>query len=107
MHEGVADWVAFGRRTDEREPPGSDGQLPLDYEFTVGGRDAINMSYAESRSVMSFLAARRGVEAPAELIRTLGAEKVVPGSEELRVDQALTRVAGLDTAQLEKEWATR
>ena len=107
VHEGVADWVALGRRTDERDPAGSDGHLPLDYEFTVGGRDAINLSYAESRSVMSFLAARRGVGAPAELIRTLGAEKVVPGSEELQVDQALTRVAGLDTAQLEKEWAAR
>ena len=107
MHEGVADWVALGRRTDEREPAGSDGHLPLDYEFTVGGREAINLSYAESRSVMSFLAARRGVGAPAELIRTLGAEKVAPGSEELRVDQALKQIIGLDTAQLEKEWATR
>ena len=106
VHEGVADWVALGRRTDERRPAGSDGHLPRDYEFTVGGREAINVSYAESRSVMSFLAARRGLEAPAELIRTLGAEKVAPGSEELRVDEALTRIAGLTTAQLEKEWAT-
>ncbi len=106
LHEGVADWVALGRRTDERRPAGSDGHLPLDFEFTVGGREAINVSYAESRSVVSFLAARWGVEAPAELIRTLGAEKVAPGSEELRVDQALTRIAGLSRAQLEKEWAT-
>jgi len=106
VHEGVADWVALGRRTDERRPAGSDGHLPRDYEFTVGGREAINVSYAESRSVMWLLAARRGLEAPAELIRTLGAEKVAPGSEELRVDEALTRIAGLTTAQLEKEWAT-
>jgi hypothetical protein len=107
VHEGVAEWTAVGDRTGDRRPDGSDGRLPLDFEFTVGGREAINLSYAESRSVVSFLAARWGATAPVELVRTLGAEKVAPGSEELRVDRALTRIAGLTTAQLEKEWAAR
>jgi hypothetical protein len=107
VHEGVAEWVALGRPTDARRPDGSDGHLPLDFEFTLGGRQAINVSYAESRSVISFLVGRRGVQAPAELVRTLGAEKVAPGSEEFRVDRALEQIAGLTTAQLEKEWATR
>ena len=107
VHEGVAEWVAVGRGTDGSRPAGSDGRLPQDFEFTVGGREAINLSYAESRSVVSFLAARWGARAPIELVRSLGAEKVAPGSEELRVDRALTRIAGLTAAQLEKEWAAR
>lgn len=107
VHEGVADWVALGRRTDERKPDGSDDRLPRDFEFTVGGSAAINRSYAESRSAMSFLAARSGVTAPGELIRLLGAERLAPGSEELRVDRALEQVAGLTVGQLEKEWAAR
>ena len=107
VHEGVAEWVALGRRTYEPKPVGSDGHLPQDFEFTVGGRDAINLSYSESRSMMSYLAGRWGAGAPVELLRTLGAEKEVPGSEELRVDEALTRITGFTTAQLEKEWAAR
>lgn len=107
VHEGLADWLALGRRTDEPKPGGSDGQLPQDFEFTLGGRDAINLSYSESRSMMSFLAGHWSLGAPVQLLRTLGAEKVTAGSEELRVDQALTRITGLTTAQLEKEWATR
>jgi hypothetical protein len=105
VHEGVAEWVALGRRVDERRPDGSDAKLPLDFEFTVGGREAINLSYAESRSMMSFLAARWGPGAPVDLVRALGAEKVAPGNEELRVDRVLTRISGLNTVQLEKEWA--
>jgi hypothetical protein len=107
VHEGVAEWVALGRRTDEPKPGGSDGHLPQDFEFTLGGRDAINLSYSESRSMMSYLAGRWGLGAPVELLRTLGAEKVASGSEEVRVDQVLTRITGLTTAQLEKEWASR
>ena len=57
--------------------------------------------------MMSYLAGRWGAGAPVELLRTLGAEKEVPGSEELRVDEALTRITGFTTAQLEKEWAAR
>jgi hypothetical protein len=57
--------------------------------------------------MMSYLAGRWGLGAPVELLRTLGAEKVASGSEEVRVDQVLTRITGLTTAQLEKEWASR
>jgi hypothetical protein len=107
VHEGVADWIALGRRIDERRPDGSDGRLPRDFEFTVGSSESINRSYAESRSFMSYLASRSGLGAPGELARALGAERVAPGSAEYRVDQVLMKVAGLVSADLEKEWAAR
>jgi hypothetical protein len=107
LHEGVADWLALGRATDERKPGGSDGRLPRDFEFTVGGSESINRSYAESRSFISFLASRAGLGAPGEIVRALGAERLAPGSEEYRVDQVLAKVAGAVTADLEKEWAAR
>jgi hypothetical protein len=107
LHEGVADWVALGERTDERKPSGSDGRLPRDFEFTLGGGTAINLSYAESRSAMSFLAAHSGRAAPGALIQRLGAERASPGSEEYLVDQALQQVSGLTVTELEKEWAAR
>jgi hypothetical protein len=107
VHEGVADWVALGRRTDESQPDGSDGRLPRDFEFTVGDSESINRSYAESRSFISYLASRVGVSAPEALVRALGAERVAPGSEEYRIDQVLLAVAGRAAADVEKEWAAR
>jgi hypothetical protein len=107
LHEGLADWVALGEHTDERKPSDSDGRLPRDFEFTLGGSTAINRSYAESRSAISFLAAHSGVGAPSALIERLGSERMAPGSEEYRVDQAVQQVSGLTMNELEKEWAAR
>ena len=107
VHEGVAEWLAKGRPTGERRPPGSDGVLPRDDEFTAGSADAIARSYGESRSAVSFLAATKGPGAPAALLRALGEPRVEAGSTDYRVDAALRQVAGLSLADFQSAWGRR
>lgn len=107
VHEGVADWLATGRRAGERKPQGSDGVLPRDYEFVTGPQAAIVRSYGESRSAISWLAGTKGAGAPSALFAALGAPKVAPGSVDHQVDQALRATAGLGLADLQSGWASR
>lgn len=106
VHEGVADWVAGGRRTDERPPAGSDGRLPEDHEFTTGSQGDVVGSYAESRSAVSRLAADEGTDAPGAFLEALGADRIGAGSTDWRVDAALRAVAGTGVSDLEEAWAS-
>lgn len=107
VHEGVADWVATGHPSGLRPPAGTDGRLPRDYEFITGGRDAIVRSYAESRSVTSFLADRHGSRAPADLFAAAGEGKLAAGSVDHHLDQAVRRVTGQAFTEFESAWARR
>ncbi|HEX2849722.1 MAG TPA: hypothetical protein VHN98_04180 [Acidimicrobiales bacterium] len=107
VHEGIADWVAKGRATDERAPTGNEGHLPRDYEFSTGSQSAIIRSYSEARSAVSYLSARAGVGAPTAFLTALGDPKVAPGSVDFHVDQALRQSAGVGLADLEHGWLTR
>ncbi|MEY2569505.1 MAG: hypothetical protein QOE35_4034 [Actinomycetota bacterium] len=107
VHEGVADWVATGESTAERKPGGSDGKLPRDYEFTTGSGTAIVRSYAESRSAISYLAARFGTGAPSRLIRTLGDLGPVAGSVDANVDATMRKLFGVSFDQFQAGWARR
>lgn len=107
VHEGVADWVATGRPTSERKPAGSDGVLPRDFEFSTGSQDAIIRSYRESRSVISYLAARTSMATATAFFVAAGADKVAPGSTDHRLDAALRASADLSLSELEKDWASR
>ncbi|HEX7168967.1 MAG TPA: hypothetical protein VF230_18460 [Acidimicrobiales bacterium] len=107
LHEGVADWLATGRRTNEGRPRGSDGVLPRDYEFTTGSQEGIIRSYAESRSVISYLAGKAGTGAPTSLFAAVGEAKVAPGSVDRRVDDALRALAGFGLPDLQRDWSRR
>lgn len=107
VHEGVADWVATGRRAGERRPLGGDDLLPRDFELSTGPAVAIVRSYRESRAAMSLLAARRGAAAPTALFRALGDVRVAPGSVDRHLDGALRRAAGVTLAELQEAWAAR
>jgi hypothetical protein len=105
VHEGVADWVAGGRRIDERPPRGSDGVLPRDDEFSTGGTASIVRAYDEARSAVSTLAGVAGRGAPSALVASAGAPKVTPGSVEYLTDSAVRRVAGISLDELQRRWA--
>ncbi|PLS75041.1 MAG: hypothetical protein CYG61_09465 [Actinobacteria bacterium] len=107
VHEGVSEWIASGRPTNERRPRGGDAELPRDHEFSSGAADSIVRSYRESRAAMSLLAAGKGLGAPSAFLRALGEAKVEPGSTDHRVDAALRRVAGMSLADLQGRWAGR
>ena len=105
VHEGLADWVAKGRGASEARPRGSDGKIPRDYEFTIGGGTAIVRSYEESRSSVTYLAGRHGLDAPANLFAALGAASVAPGNSDYQVDRALRAVTGNGFDSFERAWA--
>ena len=105
VHEGVADWVATGRRSGERRPGGGDALLPRDYELTTGAAAAIVRSYRESRTAISTLAAEKGAAAPIAFFVELGALRVAPGSVDHNADAALRAATGMTLGQLESAWA--
>jgi hypothetical protein len=107
VHEGVADWVAGGRRLDERPPRGSDGVLPRDHEFSTGGTASIVRAYDESRSAVSALAALAGRSAPSALVASAGRPTVAAGSVDFLTDAALRRVAGFGIDDLQRRWKGR
>lgn len=104
VHEGVADWVATGQRTNERRPGGAGDHMPRDYQFTTGDQAGIVRAYASSRSAMSVLAKAKGGAAPAAFIQALGSVKTGPGSVDYQTDAALRRAAGLGISDLESLW---
>jgi hypothetical protein len=106
VQEGEAEWMATGRGKPKRVA-GSDGVLPDDYEFTVGGGDAIRRAYGESTSAIAYLVARRGAGAVTDLIATIGEPKVAAGTERYYTDQAVRRVYGADFAAFEHDWSAR
>lgn len=107
VHEGVADWVATGRSTGEKRPSGSDGVLPRDYEFTTGSQTEIIRAYRESRSAISYLAARSGLPAPSAFFAAAGEDKAAPGSADFRVSEALREAASLSITDLQRGWGGR
>jgi hypothetical protein len=107
VHEGVADWVATGQSTGEGKPRGSDGLLPRDYQFTTGSGAEIVRSYAESRSAISYLAARFGTGAPSRFIKALGDLGPVAGSVDHNVDATLRRLFNISFADFETAWSRR
>jgi hypothetical protein len=103
IHEGVADWMAGGEE-DHTAVDGTDGVLPEDWEFTTGGGESILRAYDESTSAMAFLAAKKGKEAPVDLLARVGELRVAPGTSEYRVDQGVRAVYGAGLDQFQKDW---
>jgi hypothetical protein len=103
VHEGVADWMAGGEKPP-RAADGTDGLLPEDWEFTTGGGESIIRAYDESTSAMAYLAARKGKEAPLDLLARVGEIRLAPGTTEYRVDQGLRAVYGAGLDQFQEDW---
>lgn len=103
LHEGHADYLALGRPR-AAAVSGTDGELPLDFEFVTGGRDRILRSYRESTSAVAFLAAEAGPEAPSSLFEVLGAVRIEPGTWRYHLDQKLRDVYGEGLEKFEADW---
>lgn len=112
-------WVEEGvaQRLGEGPPPGafalvaaevargSVGDVPLDAEFTTGGRERILLSYQLSYSLLTHLVDRFGEEAVAEFYRELGRGSVgEPGRREYHIDRAARTAFGEDLAALRSSW---
>lgn len=103
LHEGHADYLALGQPRPSAVA-GTDGDLPLDFQFITGGRDRILRSYRESTSAAAFLAQAVGPDAPSELFAALGAVRIEPGTWEYHLDQQLREIYGEGLAEFEADW---
>lgn len=104
VHEGVADWVSTGQRTNERNRSSEHSNLPRDHSFSTGSQSSIVRSYGLSRAAVSTLARVKGSDAPADFVVELGSIRVAPGSVDYHVDAALRRATGMSVADLERLW---
>lgn len=82
-----------------------DGALPENYQFTVGTPTEIYRSYQKSYSAVRFFVDRWGLRRFIRFYRVLGSRKVVPGTAEYHVSEALRRVTGVDIDAFEQAWA--
>jgi hypothetical protein len=113
-------WVEEGvaQRLGEGAMPGEGAQLraaitrgdvremPLDAEFTTGGRDRILLSYQASYSFFEYLAERFGEDTVASFYAEVGTGSIgEPGRPPHHVDRAARSAFGEDIATLREEWA--
>jgi hypothetical protein len=82
-----------------------DGRLPEDFEFTIGSRTDIFVSYQESLSAVHYFIDRWGIRRFVRFYRTLGRVEIAPGTARWHIDRALRKTVGLDLDDFERAWA--
>jgi len=112
VDEGIADYVgtaadpaSLGFFSADVAAGRFDGELPEDYQFTVGSGTDIYRSYQKSQSAVRFFINRWGLRDFIRFYRVLGSKKVVPGTARYHVSRSLKKVTGLDLDAFEKAWA--
>jgi hypothetical protein len=109
LEEGVAQVLGEQRSstgTRLLEAAGAPGRrLPLDAEFTTGGRDGIHLAYQRAWSFTDQLVARFGAERVARFYEQVGVGSVRdPGTVSYRVDRAARAVFGEPLDDLVAAW---
>jgi hypothetical protein len=112
-------WVEEGvaQRLGEGPPPGGfalvaaevarggGGELPLDAEFTTGGRERVLLSYQLSYSLFTHLTDTYGEDAVAEFYGELGRGAVgEPGRRAHHLDRAARSAFGATVDELRADW---
>lgn len=112
VDEGFADYVgndgdpaALAFFNSELSQGLFSGELPEDFEFTVGAGTDIYRSYQESQSAVRFFVDRWGVPALVRFYRDLGRSRIAPGTIDYHLDRSLEKVTGLDPDEFERAWA--
>ena len=72
IHEGLAEWEAYGQQVGKPGSIGGFKTLPRDYQFSTGSSPSIVVAYAACQSAITALARRSGKGAPTALIAALG-----------------------------------
>ncbi len=113
VEEGLAEYVGYSGDPSSLAYLNSivhggsfDGRLPRDYQFTTGSGRDIYLSYQKGEAAVRFFLDRWGMSKFARFYRSLGHQRVVPGTDRFRLDQALHRTIGIDLSQFQKLWAS-
>jgi hypothetical protein len=112
VEEGFAEYVGTAGDPDDltffnsRVAAGLfDGRLPEDFEFTIGSRTEIFMSYQKSLAAVHYFIDRWGIRKFVRFYKTLGRVEIAPGTARRHIDRALRRTVGVDLDEFERAWA--
>lgn len=82
------------------------GQLPEDFEFTVGSGTDIYRSYQKSQSAVRFFIERFGLRAFNRFYRRLGRIEVAAGTARFHIDRAFRVVTGMSYDSFQQAWTS-
>ncbi len=113
VDEGFADYVGNDADPDALAFFNSDvasglfsGELPEDFEFTVGDGTDIYRSYQESHSAVRYFIDRFGLNAFNRFYRKLGRVEIAPGTARFHLDRALRATIGLTYDRFQEAWTS-
>lgn len=113
VDEGFADYVGH-----DADPSGlaffnSDvaqglfnGELPEDFEFTIGSGTDIYRSYQKSQSAVRYFIERFGLDAFNRFYRRLGRIEVAPGTARFHIDRAFRSTTGMGYDDFQRSWTS-
>ena len=82
------------------------GELPEDFEFTVGSGTDIYRSYQKSQSAVRFFVERFGLGAFNRFYRKLGRVEIAPGTAAFHIDKAFRATTGLGYERFQEAWTS-
>lgn len=82
------------------------GELPEDFEFTVGSGTDIYRSYQKSQSAVRFFVERFGLETFNRFYRKLGRIEIAPGTAAFHIDRIFRSTTGLSYERFQEAWTS-
>lgn len=82
------------------------GQLPEDFEFTVGDGTDIYRSYQKAQSAVRYFIERFGLRAFNRFYRRLGRVEVQPGTARFHIDRAFRASTGMSYERFQEAWTS-
>jgi hypothetical protein len=82
------------------------GQLPEDFEFTVGDGTDIYRSYQKAQSAVRYFIDRFGLQAFNRFYRRLGRVEIQPGTARFHIDRAFRATTGLTYERFQEAWTS-
>lgn len=82
------------------------GELPEDFEFTVGSGTDIYRSYQKSQSAVRFFVDRFGLETFNRFYRKLGRIEIAPGTAAFHIDRIFRSTTGLSYERFQEAWTS-
>lgn len=82
------------------------GQLPEDFEFTVGDGTDIYRSYQKAQSAVRYFIERFGLETFNRFYRRLGRVEIQPGTARFHIDRAFRATTGMTYERFQQAWTS-
>ncbi|MDP9068757.1 MAG: hypothetical protein M3N53_10510 [Actinomycetota bacterium] len=113
VDEGFADYVGHDAAPGALAFFNSDvaaglfnGELPEDFEFTIGGGTEIYRSYQKSQSAIRYFIDRFGLTAFNRFYRRLGRVEIAAGTARFHIDRALRATTGIGYTAFQEAWTS-